>query len=71
MEELFCFQQCGALLLSTTPEGEKMQRFKLKTDIIFGQNALEALRTLHAKSCVVFTDTFLTGNGTADRIAGP
>ena len=46
-----------------------MQRFKLKTEIIFGQNALEALRTLSAKSCVVFTDAFLAGNGTADRIA--
>jgi len=46
-----------------------MQRFKLKTDIIFGQNALEALKTLSAKNCVVFTDAFLTSNGTADRIA--
>ena len=46
-----------------------MQRFKLKTEIIFGQNALEALKTLFAKSCVVFTDGFLGGNGTADRIA--
>ncbi len=46
-----------------------MQRFKLKTDIIFGQNALDVLKTLSAKSCVVFTDAFLTANGTADRIA--
>ena len=46
-----------------------MQRFKLKTDIIFGQNALDVLKTLSARSCVVFTDAFLTANGTADRIA--
>ncbi len=46
-----------------------MQRFKLKTEIIFGQNALEALKSLNAKNCVVFTDNFLAGNGTADRIA--
>ncbi len=46
-----------------------MQRFKLKTDIIFGQNALEALKTLKAKNAVVFTDKFLTENGTAHRIS--
>ena len=45
-----------------------MQRFKLKTDIIFGQNALEALKTITGKNVVVFTDRFLTDNGTADRI---
>ena len=46
-----------------------MQRFKLKTDIIFGQNALEALKTLKAKNVVVFTDKFLAENGTAHRIS--
>lgn len=45
-----------------------MQRFKLKTEIVFGQNALEALKTLKAKNAVVFTDKFLTENGTAHRI---
>ena len=45
-----------------------MQRFKLKTDIIFGQNALEALKTVKGKNVVVFTDKFLTENGTAHRI---
>ncbi len=47
-----------------------MQRFKLKTDIYFGENALDVLKTLKAKSAVVFTDAFLAGNGTADRIKG-
>ena len=45
-----------------------MQRFKLKTDIIFGQNALDALKTVKAENAVVFTDKFLTQNGTADMI---
>jgi len=45
-----------------------MQRFKLKTDIIFGQNALEALKSVQGKNVVVFTDKFLTDNGTANRI---
>ena len=45
-----------------------MQRFKLKTDIIFGQNALEALKSVKAKNAVIFTDKFLTENGTAFRI---
>ncbi len=47
-----------------------MQRFKLKTDIYFGENALDVLKTLKAKNAVVFTDAFLTQNGTADRIKG-
>jgi len=46
-----------------------MQRFKLKTDIIFGQNALEALKMLKAKNAVVFTDKFLAENGTAHRVS--
>lgn len=47
-----------------------MQRFKLKTEIIFGDNALDVLKTLKADNAVVFTDAFLTSNGTADRIKG-
>ena len=47
-----------------------MQRFKLKTEIIFGQNALEALKHVKAKNAVVFTDKFLTENGTAHRVRG-
>ncbi len=47
-----------------------MQRFKLKTDIYFGDNALDVLKTVKAKTAVVFTDAFLVDNGTADRIKG-
>ena len=47
-----------------------MQRFKLKTEICFGENALDVLKTLKSKNAVVFTDAFLTQNGTADRIKG-
>lgn len=47
-----------------------MQRFKLKTEICFGENALEVLKNVKAESAVVFTDAFLTKNGTADRIRG-
>ena len=45
-----------------------MQRFKLKTEIIFGDNALDILKTVKEKTAVVFTDQFLVDNGTADRI---
>ncbi len=47
-----------------------MQRFKLKTEIVFGQNALEALKNIKAKNAVVFTDKFLSENGTAHRVRG-
>lgn len=45
-----------------------MQRFKLKTDIYFGDNSLDVLKTIKEKTAVVFTDQFLVDNGTADRI---
>ncbi len=47
-----------------------MQRFKLKTEIVFGQHALEALKNIKAKNAVVFTDKFLSENGTAHRVRG-
>lgn len=47
-----------------------MQRFKLKTEICFGENSLDVLKTVKGKNAVVFTDAFLTKNGTADRIKG-
>lgn len=45
-----------------------MQRFKLKTEICFGDGALEVLRTIKEKNAVVFTDKFMTDSGTADKI---
>lgn len=47
-----------------------MQRFKLKTEICFGDGALEVLRTIKEKNAVVFTDKFMTDSGTADKIKG-
>ncbi len=46
-----------------------MQRFKLKTDIIFGNDALLALKNIKSKSAVLFTDAFMVSSGTADKVA--
>ena len=45
-----------------------MRRFKLKTDIIFGKEALGVLRTIESKSAVLFTDAFMVSSGTADKV---
>ncbi len=45
-----------------------MQRFKLKTEICFGDGALEVLRKIKEKNAVVFTDKFMCDSGTADKI---
>lgn len=45
-----------------------MKRFKLKTDIIFGHNALSALKTVESQSAVLFTDAFMVTSGTADAV---
>ncbi len=46
-----------------------MQKFKMKTEVCFGDNALSALGEIRAKSAAIFTDAFLAKNGTADRVA--
>ena len=46
-----------------------MQRFKLKTDIIFGNDALLALKNIKSQSAVLFTDAFMVSSGTADKVA--
>ena len=46
-----------------------MQRFKLKTDIIFGDDALSALKNVKSKSAIIFTDAFMVSSGQADKIA--
>ena len=43
-----------------------MKRFKLKTDIIFGNDALGVLKTIASDSAVLFTDAFMVSSGTAD-----
>ena len=45
-----------------------MKRFKLKTDIIFGNDALGVLKTIASDSAVLFTDAFMVSSGTADAV---
>ncbi len=45
-----------------------MKRFKLKTDIIFGNDALGVLKTIVSDSAVLFTDAFMVSSGTADAV---
>ena len=45
-----------------------MKRFKLKTDIIFGNDALGVLKTIASDSAVLFTDAFMVSSGTADAL---
>lgn len=47
-----------------------MQKFKIGTEVCFGKDALLALETIKAENAVIFTDAFLAGSGTADKIAG-
>lgn len=46
-----------------------MERFKLKTDIIFGNDALGALKNIKSESAVIFTDAFMVKSGTSDMVA--
>ena len=46
-----------------------MKRFKLKTDIIFGNEALAVLKSVKSESAVIFTDAFMVKSGTADMVA--
>ncbi len=45
-----------------------MKRFKLKTDIIFGNESLKALKDVKSKSAVLFTDAFMVSSGMADKV---
>ena len=45
-----------------------MKRLKLKTDIIFGNDALGVLKTIASDSAVLFTDAFMVSSGTADAV---
>lgn len=59
-------------MLSFTIKNEDstaMQKFKMKTEVCFGENALSALSEIEAKNAAIFTDAFLAKNGTADRVA--
>ncbi len=45
-----------------------MQEFVLSTRLCFGENALDALKTLGAARVLLVTDQFFAQNGTAERI---
>jgi len=46
-----------------------MKRFKIKTEVCFSENAIDALTEIKGKNAVIFTDSFMASSGTADRIA--
>lgn len=46
-----------------------MLEFTIGTRLCFGENALDALKTLGAKRVLLITDKFFSENGTAQRIA--
>lgn len=45
-----------------------MNTFLCSTRLFFGDNALQALETLHAQRVLLVTDPFFTKNGTAQRV---
>lgn len=46
-----------------------MKRFKIKTEVCFSEDAIDALTEIKGKNAVIFTDAFMASSGTADRIA--
>ncbi len=46
-----------------------MQKFKISTEVCFGEGSLEALGEINAKNAVIVTDAFMAKSGTADKIA--
>lgn len=47
-----------------------MQKFKISTEVYFGEASLAELGEIEAQNAVIFTDAFLCKSGTADKIAG-
>ena len=46
-----------------------MKRFKIKTEVCFSENALDALSEIKNKRAVIITDSFMSSSGAAKRIA--
>ena len=46
-----------------------MKRFKIKTEVCFGENAIDVLTEIKNKRAVIITDSFMSGSGAAKRIA--
>ncbi len=45
-----------------------MQKFKISTEVCFGEGSLSALETINATNAVIVTDAFLTKTGVAEKI---
>lgn len=45
-----------------------MNKFKIKTEVRFGNNALDALGEFYAENAVIITDSFMEKSGVADQI---
>lgn len=46
-----------------------MKRFKIKTEVCFSENAIDALTEIKGANAVIITDAFMVKSGVADRIA--
>ena len=46
-----------------------MKRFKIKTEVCFSENAIDALSEIKNKRAVIITDSFMSSSGAAKRIA--
>ena len=45
-----------------------MNRFKIRTEVRFNQNALDTLREFKGKSAAIITDKFMVSSGIIDKI---
>ena len=46
-----------------------MKRFKIKKEVCFSENAIDALSEIKNKRAVIITDSFMSSSGAAKRIA--
>lgn len=46
-----------------------MKRFKIKTEVCFDENAIDALAEVKAENAVIITDSFMANSGSAEKIA--
>ena len=47
-----------------------MNKFKIKTEVRFSNNALDALNEVYAENAVIITDSFMEKSGVAEQIKG-
>ena len=46
-----------------------MKRFKIKTEVCFDEDAIDALGEIKAKNVVIITDSFMASSGLAEKVA--